>query len=304
MAENKVYDCIIIGAGPGGLQAAIYLGRYHMSTLIIDRSGGRTWHAKHIENFLSQKLIAGEEIIEKGKDQARSFSAEIIQGHVVEVIKRETFEVHTHTERYRSQFVIAASGVYDILPDLENLYAFFGTSFFTCIDCDGYSTTGKKLVILGDSVEAVNHAFAMKEMYTGDITLIMDAFTLPPEYDEELTNEGIRFIQGQPVRLIGKEHLEAIELKDGQHIPCEVIMSTFGYRLNDEFLTGLSLKKNQRGFYITNDHYESSLSGLYIIGPLNTGHDQVVVAAGEGAVAAIEIKNAVLERRKMAFFQE
>ena len=58
MAEEKIYDCIIIGAGPGGLQAAIYLGRYNRDVLLIDRGGGRTQHAKHIENFLTQKAIS------------------------------------------------------------------------------------------------------------------------------------------------------------------------------------------------------------------------------------------------------
>jgi thioredoxin reductase (NADPH) len=73
MVEEKIYDCIIIGGGPGGLQAAIYLARYKRDILLIDRGGGRTRHAKHIENFLSQKAISGKEIIEIGIEQARNF---------------------------------------------------------------------------------------------------------------------------------------------------------------------------------------------------------------------------------------
>jgi thioredoxin reductase len=63
---KKVYDCIVIGAGPGGLQAAIYLCRYNRSVLILDRGGGRTWHAKQIENFLTRTVISGKGIVEKG----------------------------------------------------------------------------------------------------------------------------------------------------------------------------------------------------------------------------------------------
>ncbi len=73
--KEKIYDCIIAGAGPGGLQAAIYLGRYNRSVLIIDRGGGRTRHAKHIENFLSHKVISGQEIIERGIEQANIFQS-------------------------------------------------------------------------------------------------------------------------------------------------------------------------------------------------------------------------------------
>jgi flavin-dependent dehydrogenase len=66
MDEEKAYDCIIAGAGPGGLQAAIYLGRFNRSVLLLDKGGGRTYHARHIENFLTQKVISGKEMIETG----------------------------------------------------------------------------------------------------------------------------------------------------------------------------------------------------------------------------------------------
>lgn len=301
MAEEKIYDAIIIGAGPGGLQAAIYLGRYNRDVLLIDRTGGRTWHARHIENFLSQKLITGEEVIATGMEQARSFRARIERGRVTSVTKGEYFEVRTETALYRSLFVVVSTGVYDILPPVENLYPFFGISFFTCIDCDGYRTTGKKLVVLGRDIEAVNHAFAIKEMFTRDITVVLDSFSLPPEYEEELQDENIRFVSGRPVRLVGNRTLEAVELDSGKRIACEVVMSAYGCRMNDEFLSGLPLKRNSRGYFITDPHYESSLGGLYIVGPLNTGPDQVVIAAGEGAVAAIELNKRLIERRKTAF---
>ncbi len=67
-SADGVYDCIIIGAGPGGLQAAIYLGRYSRKVLIIDRGGGRTMHAKHIENFLTQRSITGKDLIAAGME--------------------------------------------------------------------------------------------------------------------------------------------------------------------------------------------------------------------------------------------
>lgn len=74
---ERLYDCIIVGAGPGGLQAAIYLGRFNRDVLLIDRGGGRTAHAKAIENFLTQKVISGREIIERGLEQAKSFGVAV-----------------------------------------------------------------------------------------------------------------------------------------------------------------------------------------------------------------------------------
>lgn len=297
MGEIQVHDCIIIGAGPGGLQAAIYLGRYNRNVLILDRGGGRTKHAKHIENFLTQKSISGKELIETGIEQAQNFNIQIQKIPVTKVLKSNYyFEVYTKDDKFLSKFVIVSSGVYDILPPIENLHKFLGVSFFTCIDCDGYKTTGKKLVVIGNSLKTAHLAFAMKEMFTKDITLIPYHFEVPREYEEKLREENVRLIIGDPVKFIGDEKIEAIEIKTGQLVECEVIMSNFGYKLNDEFLSALPLKRDRENFkFITNTYYESSVNGMYIVGPLNTGKDQAIIAAGEGAVAAIDINKRLLE---------
>lgn len=299
MTEEKIYDCIIIGAGPGGIQAAIYLCRYNRKVLLLDRGGGRTWHSKHIENFLTQTVISGREIIEKGLSQVMHFGTEYQKAVVSKVIKNKEnlFEVHTKDGRtFSSLFVIVSTGVMDNLPVIENLHKFFGISFFTCVDCDGFRTTNKKLAIIGNSEKTFRLALAMKQMYTKDISVILYSRLSLPRYEETLREENIGLLIGEPLRIIGQEKMEALEMKDGRKVECEVIMSNLGYRLNNEFLSELPLRKDSEGFkYVTGAEYESSLTGLYIVGPLNTGNDQVVIAAGEGAVAAIEINKRLLE---------
>jgi thioredoxin reductase (NADPH) len=293
---DRLYDCIIIGAGPGGLQSAIYLGRFNRNVLLIDRGGGRTAHAKSIENFLTRKAISGQEIIELGIEQAKRFHVPIVKGLVTSVTKMEHFEVYTADVRYRSKFLILSSGVQDNIPAIKNFHKFLGIYFFTCVDCDGYKTTGKKLVIIGNTIESVRLAFGMKEMYTDDITLILYFYDPPEDYKNELRHEGIQLIKGEPIEIIGNEHIEAVELKNGMRVPCEMVMSNFGYKLNDKFLKDLNLKRDSKGFkYVVNNVYESSVTGLYIVGPLNTGNDQVVIAAGEGAVAAIDVNKRLFE---------
>lgn len=295
MTQEKIYDCIIIGAGPGGLQAGIYLGRYNRNVLLIDRGGGRTWHARHIENFLTQKAISGPEIIRTGLEQARQFNVTIEKGEVTGLARNAYFEVHTKEKAFFAKFVIASTGASDNLPPIENIHKFLGTYFFTCVDCDGYRTTGKKLVVIGNSLKTVHLAFAMKEMFTNDITLILYFLAPPDQYAEMLREENIPFITGRPAKIIGEEKIEAIEFQDGRLVGCEMIMSNFGYKLNDAFLAGLDLKRDREHFkYVTNSTYESSLNGLYILGPL-TGNDQAIIAAGEGATAAIDIKKRLLE---------
>ena len=295
MTEEILYDCIIIGAGPGGLQAAIYLGRYNRKVLLIDRGGGRTWHARHIENFLTQKVISGREIIKLGIEQAINFNVTLINGLVTNVLKHEYFDVFAEEKKYQSRFVIVSSGATENLPPIENIHKFFGVSFFTCIDCDGYRTTGKKLVVIGNSLKTVHLTLAMKEMYTGDVTLILYTLPVPRIYMDELQENNIRIINERPRRLLGEDRLEAIELQNGNRIECEVIMSNFGYKLNAAFLSDLNLKRDAENFkFVTNRYFESSCDGLYIVGPM-TGNDQAIIAAGEGAIVAIELKKRLLE---------
>lgn len=242
-----IYDAVIIGARPGG----------------------RTAHARHIENYLGLKSVSGIDLINAGIAQAESFNVKIIKDVVREVKKNEYFSVSADNGKFLSRFVIASSGVRENYPKCGNIQKFIGAGFFTCVDCDGYKATGKKLVVMSDSIKGADLALAVKEMFTPDIKLIINS-PVPPEYAEELRDEGIEIIYGNPVNLLGDGALEAVELESGARIPCEAVMSAYGYRLNDGFLSGLDLKKDGRGFkYLVNAAYESYLSGLYIVGPLN-----------------------------------
>ena len=302
MPGDHIFDCIIIGAGPGGLQASIYLGRYNRDVLLIDRGGGRTSHAHFIENVLTHRLISGAEIVRRGLDQAKSFNVRIVNSRVTKVEKEGSlFAVSEGGTAHLSRTVIVSTGVSDVFPPIEGIYRFLGAGYYTCIDCDGYRTTNKKLVVTGNSLNAVNLALAMKQLFTKDTTFIPADLDLPASPAEVLEDAGIPVVTGRPVRILGEKVLEGLELEDGTQVACEAVMASFGIRLNDDFLAGLPLKKDaKKVYYVTNSVYESSLRGLYIVGPLNTGQDQVVIAAGEGATAAIDINKHLLEEQAVS----
>jgi thioredoxin reductase (NADPH) len=217
---------------------------------------------------------------------------------VVSVQKNGSFTVTTKDAVFRSWFVIAATGVYDIFPPIENVQRFLGAGYFTCIDCDGYKTTNKKLIVIGNSLHAYSLALTMKQMFTRDLTFIPYHFNLIKSFAEVLRDEGITLVTDRPLRIIGNDVVEAIEVEGGGRVPCDAIMAHFGFRLNNEYLSGLDLQKDKVKFkYVTSSTYESSLSGLYVVGPLNTGHDQVVIAAGEGAVVALDINRRLLDEK-------
>jgi thioredoxin reductase (NADPH) len=295
--SEALLDCIVIGAGPGGLQACIHLGRYNFRVMLFHSPGGRTYHAKHIENFLGLREVSGPDLLEAGIAQAVSFGVAIERAKVERVLTREgLFEVQAEGKTYRSRFVIAASGARETLAPFKNLLRFFGTSYFTCMICDGYRTTGRKLLVIDRAVNGVRLSVGMKQLYTKDVTFLAHGFSPAPAYRTLLEEEGIGLVEGRPEELLGETTLEGVRLSDGRVIPCEVILGWGGISLNDEYLEELPLERDAEGFKIvTRGAGESSIPGLFVLGALRHGHSQAIISAGQGAEAAIEISTRIVE---------
>jgi thioredoxin reductase (NADPH) len=300
-ADNKdsgtLYDCIVIGAGPGGLQACIHLGRYNFRVLLFHSPGGRTYHAKHIENYLGLSLVSGPDLLETGISQAKSFGVAVKDAKVERVTQQEGhFVVQAAGNTYRSRFVIAASGARETLAPFKNLVRFFGVSYFTCMICDGYRTTGRKLLVIDRTVNGVRISVGMKRLFTRDVTFLSHGFSPAPAYRSLLEEEGIGLVEGRPEALVGEKALEGVRLSDGRVVPCEVILGWGGISLNDEYLEGLPLERDAEGFKIrTRVAGESSIPGLFVLGALRQGHSQAIISAGQGAEAAIEISTRIVE---------
>jgi len=290
-------ECIVVGAGPGGLQACIYLGRYNFRVLLFHSPGGRTHHAKHIENYLGLREVSGPNLLETGLAQAASFGVTIENTKVERVTRKNgLFEVLAGGKTYRSRFVIAASGARETLAPFKNLYRFFGISYFTCMICDGYKTTGRKLLVIDRTINGVRLSLGMKQMYTDDVTFLAHGFSPAEPYRALLEEEGIGLVEGRPEELLGETSLEGMRLADGRIVPCEVILGWGGISLNDDYLEGLDLERDAEGFKIvTKGAGESSTAGLFVVGALRHGHSQAIISAGQGAEAAIEISTRIVE---------
>ncbi|MGC2062171.1 MAG: NAD(P)/FAD-dependent oxidoreductase [Thermodesulfovibrionales bacterium] len=294
-------DCIVIGAGPGGLQACIHLGRYNFRVMLFHTPGGRTAYAKHIENYLGLSVVSGPELLKTGLAQVESFGVAIERAKVERVTaptghSEGHFEVQAGGKTYRSRFVIAASGANETLAPFKNLHRFFGISYYTCMICDGYRATGKKLLVIDRTINGVRLSIGMKQMYTSDVTFLAHGFSPAQVYKTLLEDEGIGLVEGRPEELLGEATLEGVRLSDGRVIPCEVILGWGGISLNDEYLEGLDPERDAEGFKIvTRGAGESSIPGLFVLGALRQGHSQAIISAGQGAEAAIEISTRIVE---------
>jgi thioredoxin reductase (NADPH) len=296
MSKTASFDCIIIGAGPGGLQAAIHLARFNRRVLLLHRPGGRTAHARHIENFLGLPIVSGAELISIGLRQAEHFGVAVLRRQAIQVEVREGFAVEADEDMYHAPYVIAASGATENLPKIANLGRHFARNFHTCFICDGFRTMGKKTLVMGNSINSVRVSFAIQRLFSKDVSLLCVDFTMGEEDGELLKEEGIGVYQGVPHKLIGEKELEGVALSDGRIIPCQAIMAGFGMTPNDDYLKNLDLKRDAVGIHlITGSDCETSVSGLFALGALAEGHSQAIITAGQGAMAAIEINQRLLQ---------
>lgn len=298
MSDETIYDCIIIGAGPGGLQGAIHLARCNRKVLLLDQGGGRTKLANDIVNYLGIPAIDGIELTRIGFLQARSFGVTVkAKTTATRVSKADFFRVETGGGHlFTGRYLIAASDAKDILPQLKNLRRFLGKGFYTCAACDGIHTRNTDLLVMGDNPDTVRLALAMKKMYTERLLLLLDDYSPPDHLLDILLENIITVVRGNPVELLGQKQLSGILLADGRTIACQTIMANYGCQLNDQYLRELPLDRDQDNLRILVDQTgESSVPGLFVTGGLRTGHNLIAIAVGQGAMAASEINSRLLD---------
>lgn len=169
----ELYDCVIIGGGPAGLSAAIYMGRFMRSTLILDTADGR-WSSHEInENYFGfPDGVPVRKLRARGLEQALEFGAEYLQ-HQVTAIKKidNQFITKTETSNFLSRSIILATGVHDSYPAFPEWKDYLGRSLFWCITCDGYKTRNKPIILVGQKDESACTAMQFLN-YTDKISFV------------------------------------------------------------------------------------------------------------------------------------
>jgi thioredoxin reductase (NADPH) len=288
---ESLYDCLIIGGGPAGLSAAVYMGRFLRRTLIVDAGDGRSSFAQVNDNYLGfPSGIPVRELRRLGREQAERFGVEIRSGEITRIERDgDIFVAHNHGSVFRARTVILCTGVEDIWPDIPNVESFVGKTLFWCIACDGFRTSGKRIVVLGAGDEAATDACQFK-LYTDEITLL----AAPNRLDcsepriKALEENGIEIVEGQIKRVQGlADRLECLELDDGRQIPCDLIFSLYGYRPRVELARSLGAELTSKGFVRVDEDGYTTVPGLFCAGDVSGLHThQVCSAVHEGAEAA------------------
>lgn len=168
------YDCLIVGGGIAGLQAAIQLGRYKHKVLVLDSNDGRSTICKSYHNILGYPDgVSGPELREAGRKHAESLGVEFVNEKVEQAEKAdEGFVVSSEGgNKYSGKRILLATGVMDRIPSFPELMPCLGISVYVCPDCDGYEVKDKRTLVLGSGNAGANMALTLS-YWTNDLVFI------------------------------------------------------------------------------------------------------------------------------------
>jgi len=280
-------ECLIIGAGPAGLSAAIYTSRAGVKTQVIG-CDPKVAGDYEIDNYFGfDTTISGKELIARGRRQALRFGAGVSCDKVLSVHPHEdgTFQVKTETGEYHTCCLILATGVSRIRPNIKNLATYEGRGVSYCVYCDGFFYRQKPVAVLGEGNYAGNQALELLA-YTPRVTVVTNGnpLAMDKEYQERLAGAGIPILERKAASLEGENGLERLVLDNGQILEVHGLFVAMGEASSLDFAYSLGLERN--GVFIVADKdQKTNVPGVFAAGDCVGNFMQIGVAVGEGVKA-------------------
>ncbi len=291
-------DVLIVGAGPAGLTAATYLGRFRRSVIVADAGAPRACWIPLSHNMPGFPAgITGDAILSRMREQAEEYGA-VIEGGSVERLTPlgAGFEAELNGRTVRARAVLLATGVTDHHPDLPGVERAIERSLVRiCPICDGYEAIDKAVAIIGHSDKGVREA-AFLRTYSDRVTLIHIG---PPEALTErdaLERLGVELVETpiETVRLKG-DRVDAL-CWNGEYRSFDLVYSALGTTPNTGLAKTLGAVRADDGRLEVDLHQRTSIPGLYAAGDVVRGLNQIAVATAEAAVAATDMHNVLRQR--------
>jgi thioredoxin reductase (NADPH) len=301
MSEEPCYDCLVIGGGPAGLTAAIYLTRYHLSIRVVDAGKSRASLIPCTHNHAGYPGgISGKELIARMTEQAQMYGAAIVSGRVTRLDRIDGgFRAEWGEGSVMARTVLLATGVTNRRPPMdEDLHdaALAKGLIRYCPVCDGYEVTDKRVGVIGSGGRGVAEAVFLRG-FTADITLIAPdrAHELDADDQARLAAFGIEAVDGPCQAVAAHDACIVVDTAEG-HYTFDSVYPALGSDTHVELAlqVGATLKE---GALVVDSHQRTSVPGLYAAGDVVLGLDQISHAMGEGGVAATTIRNDLAKDR-------
>ncbi|MCM3548175.1 NAD(P)/FAD-dependent oxidoreductase [Shouchella clausii] len=283
-----MFDCIIIGGGPAGLNAALVLGRAKRKVLLLDENKPRNavTHASH--GFLTRDGIKPSAFKEAAYADLRKYpNIEWAQVRVGTMTKEQGgFSVQTETkETYHARKILLATGLKDQLPDIAGIESFYGSSLFPCPFCDGWELRDRPLVVICED-ERVLHLGKLIWNWSKDLVICTNGQRfLTDEQKTAFLANGIKVIEKEIAALEGEDgQLQNIRFADGQEINREGGFVAVDLQQAEAFGKALGCTYNEQGGIKTDPFGRTSVAGVYASGDTTfNGPQQLILAAAEGS---------------------
>jgi thioredoxin reductase (NADPH) len=304
--DDKPIDCLVIGAGPAGLTAAIYLARFHLDILVVDSGNGRATMIPCTRNHAGYPDgISGKELIGLMKEQAQRFGAKIVDGFVSRLHREqesELFEAEWGSGRVRARSVLLATGVTNRRPPMDEALhddALARGLIRYCPICDGFEVTDKKVGVIGSGGHGVAEAVFLRG-YTADVTLIAPdkALNVLAVDRLELESAGIKAVDGPAEAVAIATDSITVDTAEG-HFTFDSVYPALGSDVHCQLAEMVGARLNDHGCVGVDAHMRTSVTGVYAAGDLVIGLDQISNAMGQGGVAATTIRNDLAKEKPL-----
>ena len=299
-------DCLVIGGGPAGVTAAIYLARFHLSVRVVDAGQSRvTWIPRTHNHAGYPGGIPGTELLERMRTQLGEFDVRVEDGLVEQLERRgDTFAARIATgETIEARTVLLATGVVNNMPPVSpelHAVAMARGLIRYCPICDGYEVTDKKVGVIGNRTHGFKEAVFLRT-YTKDVTLIApDAeIELSDEENARLDELGVERVGG-PCASLRIEDDRIVAPTPKGDLTFDSIYPALGSVIRSELAMSLDAEGSSDGCLVVDEHQRTSIAGLYAAGDVVKGLDQISHAMGEGGVAATTLRNDLAEKRDLS----
>lgn len=289
-------DCLIVGGGPAGLTAAIYLARFHLDILVVDDGKGRAESIPCTHNHAGYPDgISGKELVRLMREQAQRYGARIKRDYVTRLDKSDDgFCATWGSGSVEAKTVLLATGVKNRRPMMdEDLHdeALQRGLIRYCPICDGYEVTDKRVGVIGSDSHGVAEAVFIRS-YTADVTLIAPdkSLQLKPEDSKRLKDAGIDCVDG-PAQAVAIDKNCIVVDTAGGHYVFDSIYPALGSDTHTQLAEMVGADLSNDSCIKVDSHQRTSVPGLYAAGDVVIGLDQISHAMGEGGVAATTIRN-------------
>ena len=290
---EQLYDVVIIGAGPAGLQAAINAVRKKATVLVLGRPERSSLFKAHIENYLCVEGVReGGELLAVGLDQIKRFGAEYLPEDVLHIEHAsDIFSVGVESGKsLKARSLIFATGTSRKKLKVKGEKELVGKGVSYCVDCDANFYRNAKVVVVGNESAAVDGALTLLG-YASEVHLVTKELGVSAELLDKLLQSGVKVHQDTWVsEILGEISVKAVQLENGSNLEVEGIFIELGAKgaINLASSLGVNLDAETMQYVATNKKQETNIPGVYAAGDICGPPWQVAKAVGEGCVAGLE----------------